>query len=55
MLRAAMRGAMIVLAMVLVVASAGTVLCEMNCAARDTGAAATGMHDGSMKRCHFTL
>ena len=39
---------MVVLALVLAVASAGTVLCEMDCAAGDTGASATGMHDGSM-------
>jgi hypothetical protein len=33
MMRLAMRGFMIVLALVIVVASAGTVLCEMDCAA----------------------
>ncbi len=49
MLRAAMRGFVIVLVLVFVVASAGTILCEMNCVAGDTGASAAGMHDGSMK------
>jgi hypothetical protein len=43
-----MRGVVIVLAMLFVVASAGTILCETNCAAGDTGASAAGMPDGSM-------
>jgi hypothetical protein len=47
MLRAAMRGSMIILALVLAVASPGTVLCEMNCAAGEHVASAAGMTDGA--------
>jgi hypothetical protein len=45
MLRVAMRGFVIVLAMVLAVASAGTVLCEMDCAAGEHAASVAGMTD----------
>lgn len=48
MLRVAMRGFVIVLALLFVVASAGTILCEMNCVAGDPGAPAAGTPDGSM-------
>ncbi|HEY4837813.1 MAG TPA: hypothetical protein VIH72_04360 [Candidatus Acidoferrales bacterium] len=50
MVRVAMRGIMIVLALVLIVASAGTVLCEMDCAASghpESVAAMTPMNVGA--------
>jgi hypothetical protein len=47
MLRIATRGFVIVLALLFVVASAGTILCEMNCVAGEPGASAAGMTDGS--------
>jgi hypothetical protein len=47
MMRVGMRGFVIVLALVFAFASAGTVLCEMNCAAGESAATTEGMPDGS--------
>jgi hypothetical protein len=52
MMRIAMRGFMIVLALVLVVASAGTVLCEMDCAAVGHAASAAAMAPMSAGASH---
>jgi hypothetical protein len=49
MRRDAMRGFMILLALIFAFASAGTVLCETNCAAGASAASGAGMPDGSEK------
>jgi hypothetical protein len=52
MMRVVMRGFMIVLALVLVVASAGTVLCEKDCAAGGHAASAVAMTPMSVGTSH---
>jgi hypothetical protein len=47
MIRVAMRGSMIVLALVFAIANAGTVLCDMDCAAGGRTEAAAAMGDGA--------
>jgi hypothetical protein len=47
MMRVAIRGSIVVLALVLAVASAGTVLCEMDCAAGGHAEAAAAMSDSA--------
>lgn len=52
MLRITVRGLMIVLALAMVVASAGTVLCEMDCAAVEQAASSVGMAPMSAGASH---
>jgi len=47
MMRVAIRGQIVVLALVLAIASAGTVLCEMDCVAGGHAEAATAMSDSA--------
>jgi hypothetical protein len=47
MIRVAIRGQIVVLALVLTIASAGTVLCEMDCVAGGRTEAATAMRDSA--------